>query len=190
MEQVELGPVGGEYSVLLVDDDGNRLQTLADCLRTAGLKLLFATDGPMALETAGLARPDLVLLNSDLAALEDDTGIVRYQTLHRLRELSDELDEVANIAVMVICPTADLEARATAFAMGAADVLASPFSTDELLARVENQRRLQTLHPLPRRTIAEGTDPSMPGSSPCSETLPAMVNELEGGCCVPATPVR
>ena len=184
MEQVELGPVSGEYSVLLVDADANRLQTLADSLRPAGLKLLFATDGTMALETARIAQPDLVLLNTGAAALEGGTDLDGHETLQRLREQSNGAGDESDIAVMVICPAADLEARATAFAMGAADVIASPFPDDELLARVENQRRLQTLHPPPRRTIAEGVASSMPAPSPGSETdakdLPALVNELEG----------
>ena len=178
--KVELGPIGGEYSVLLVDDDANRLQTLADILRPAGLKLLFATDGSMALETARLAGPDLVLLNAGAAALEDGTDLDGHATMHRLREQS----EGANFVVMVICPAAALEARATAFAMGAVDVIASPFPGDELLARIENQRRIQALQLPPRRTVAEGTDPSIPESSPGSATdgkdWLALVSELDG----------
>ena len=182
IKQVEFAPTGSQYSVLLVDDDANRLQTLANSLRSTGVKLLFATDAPMALEAARLARPELVLLNTDAAAL-DGTDRDGHETLQRLCEPSNG----TAIAVMVICPAGDLEARATAFAMGAVDVIASPFSGDELRARVENQRRLQwphAPHPPPRRTVAEGAGSSKAGVSPGAATddrdLPAMVNQLEG----------
>jgi signal transduction histidine kinase len=56
----------GEPRVLLVDANADSRQVLAEMLRSEGLALLEAANGPTALETAQRLPPDLVILDVEL----------------------------------------------------------------------------------------------------------------------------
>ncbi len=90
-----------------------------------GFEVVRAEDGDGALELAELARPDLVLLGTEV------------EVCRRLRE--GEPGRCWNREVPVIVlgqPQADAVDRVRAFARGADDYVGRPFHYDELVARI------------------------------------------------------
>jgi PAS domain S-box-containing protein len=61
---------GGRRRVLLVDDNRDAAEMLAELLRTAGHEVMVAFDGPSALGTAGGFRPDIALLDIGLPVMD------------------------------------------------------------------------------------------------------------------------
>ena len=57
-------------TVLVVDDEPQILQLVRDYLEHGGFSVLVATDGAAALELARIRKPDLVVLDLGLPALD------------------------------------------------------------------------------------------------------------------------
>jgi CheY-like chemotaxis protein len=79
--QVELKPLPGRYTVLVVDDDPAMLEVLTRILRREHYDLLTASDGAEALEKARSAA-DLALLVTDY----DMPGLTGNELADRVRE--------------------------------------------------------------------------------------------------------
>jgi cyclic di-GMP phosphodiesterase len=108
--------------ILVVDDDPNILNLVADVLREAGFSVAVAADGRQALEQAEASRPELVLLDLTLP------GISGWQVHERLLAEQPQTP--------VIFMTAASRARSEAEAHQAAGYLAKPFDLDVLLQTV------------------------------------------------------
>jgi PAS domain S-box-containing protein len=67
--------------ILVVDDNADAAETLADALRAVGYAVATAGDGPAALRAAGEHRPDVALLDIGLPVMDG------YELAQRLREL-------------------------------------------------------------------------------------------------------
>ncbi len=114
--------------ILVVDDEPPIVELLAYNLRRANYSVLTARDGKEALEVAGQAQPDLVILDVMLPKLD---GLEVCRALRRngntpiimLTALDSELDRVVGLE------------------LGADDYVVKPFSVRELLARVRNVLR-------------------------------------------------
>jgi two-component system OmpR family response regulator len=111
-------------SVLVVDDEPTIAEVLARYLTRAGYDTRIATDGVQALELAGIAPPDLVVLDIMLP------GIDGIETFRRLR--------AAGVWTPILMLTARdaVRDRVEGLNSGADDYLVKPFSFEELLARV------------------------------------------------------
>jgi len=107
---------------LIVDDEADIRGLVRDVLESEGMSVLEAPDGKAALRLLYDERPDLVVLDVMMPALDG------WQTLGRIREVSD---------VPVIMLTArSLEWElARGLRAGADDYLIKPFSPMELAAR-------------------------------------------------------
>ncbi len=114
-------------SVLIVDDEPNIVRSLQFLMSKAGYDVRVARDGEQALDEIARAQPDLVLLD---AMMPKRDGFDVCQTIR------------ANprwVGVRVIMLTAkgrDIE-REKGLAMGADDYITKPFSTKEVVLRVE-----------------------------------------------------
>jgi CheY-like chemotaxis protein len=80
--QVELKPLPGRYTVLIVDDDPAMLEVLTRILRRENYDLLTASDGAEALEKAQTAK-DLALLVTDY----DMPGLTGNELADHVREI-------------------------------------------------------------------------------------------------------
>jgi len=69
--------------ILVVDDNRDAADSLAELLRMVGHDVLLAHDGPQALEVATAHRPDTVLLDIGLPGMDG------YEVARRLRERPD-----------------------------------------------------------------------------------------------------
>jgi len=110
-------------TVLVVDDEPRIVQLARDYLEHAGFAVLVAGDGRSALQTIRTRRPDLVVLDLGLPALDglDVTRAVRAESslpIVMLTARDDELDKLVGLE------------------LGADDYITKPFSPRELVARV------------------------------------------------------
>jgi DNA-binding response OmpR family regulator len=112
-------------TVLVVEDDAPIRRGLVDALRFAGYALLEAQNGAQGLELALRTQPDLILL--DVAMPEMDG----FEVLQRVRKVHPGLP------VIMLTARGSEEDRVRGLRKGADDYVVKPFSTGELLARVE-----------------------------------------------------
>ena len=110
-------------TVLVVDDEPKIVQLARDYLEHAGFAVLTAGDGPSALQSARVRRPDLIVLDLGLPGL-------------------DGLEVMRSIRASGSTPIVVLTARDTeldkllGLELGADDYVTKPFSPKELSARV------------------------------------------------------
>ena len=114
-------------SVLVVDDEPNIVLSLEFIMRQAGFEVRVARDGDEALGAIEASPPDLVLLDVMMPKRDG------YDVCQTIRA------NPAWKAIHIIMLTAkgrDIE-REKGMALGADDYITKPFSTREVIARVE-----------------------------------------------------
>lgn len=113
--------------VLVVDDDPDIRESVADVLSSEGYRVTTANDGLDALGALAVDPPSLVLLDMRMPRL-DGWGFAA-----ELRR--------RGLAVPVVVMTAARDARAWAAEIEAQGFISKPFLITELLAVVERHRR-------------------------------------------------
>ncbi len=114
-----------EARILVVDDEPKLVNLLYEVLTASGYTVLSARSGEKAIELITKEQPDLVLLDIVLAKEVDGFDVAR-----RVRKFSD---------VPIIMLTAKVRESdlLRGFDVGADDYLTKPFSSKELLVRVQ-----------------------------------------------------
>ncbi|MYM69971.1 response regulator [Pseudoduganella sp. FT55W] len=117
--------------ILVVDDEASNLQLLRHILQDQ-YRLLFAKDGPRALELARTEQPQLILLDVMMP------GMTGYETCKLLKA------DPATAAIPVIFVTAlsDTDDEVIGFDAGAVDYITKPVSPPIVRARVRNHLSL------------------------------------------------
>ena len=122
-------------TILIVDDEPALLMGLAATIRRHGYAVITATDGNEGLQKAKESRPDLIL--SDVM-MPPPNGF----ELRRLMNLDPDL---ASTPFIFLTARSNVEDRVSGMREGADDYITKPFSTQELLARIEAVlRRVKT----------------------------------------------
>jgi CheY-like chemotaxis protein/anti-sigma regulatory factor (Ser/Thr protein kinase) len=119
-------------TILLVDDNPQILNILADLLRPLGHKIVCAAGGVIALDLAIDEPPDLVLLDVMMPGMDGFT-VCRKIRAHPL---------LAQIPVILVTALDDRESRVRGFEAGADEFVTKPFDYVELRARVSTILRL------------------------------------------------
>lgn len=125
-----------DYLILVVDDLRQNLQLIGRILESKGYQTTFATNGKQALSSVQITQPDLILLD---LILPDINGL---EVCEQLKQNSD----YCQIPIIFLTASNDRENLVQAFKKGAVDYIIKPFQTAEVLARVENQLTLSSLH--------------------------------------------
>jgi two-component system, OmpR family, KDP operon response regulator KdpE len=139
--------------VLAVDDEPQVLAALARGLARAGHEVVPCRNAEEGLTAAAAQRPDVVLLD---LLLPDLDGI---EVVERLRTWSA-------VPILLLSGAATVTARVAALDAGADDVVAKPFSMEELRARVGAALRRPDVATAPGR------------ASPAGATSPIVCEEL------------
>jgi DNA-binding response OmpR family regulator len=129
--------------VLTVDDEVEMTELLAFTLRNAGYDVDEAHDGIEALASAHKNHPDLILLDVMLPEID---GFSVCEMIRRT-------PEIANTPIILLTGWASESARVIGLQAGANDYVVKPFSTRELMTRVNH-----ILHPPTARKPAENRD--------------------------------
>ena len=115
-------------TVLVVDDQVQSLEALADALRPLGYEIWQATDGESGLALARQQQPDVILLDVMMP------GVDGYEVCRRLK--ADE--ETRLLPVVFLTGLDSRQARLQGLEAGATDFLSKPFDLVELEVRVRN----------------------------------------------------
>lgn len=122
-------------TILIIDDEPALLMGLAATIRRHGYTVITAADGKEGLQKARESRPDLIL--SDVM-MPPPNGI----ELRRLMSLDPDL---ASTPFIFLTARSNVEDRVSGMREGADDYITKPFSTQELMARIEAVfRRVKT----------------------------------------------
>jgi DNA-binding NtrC family response regulator len=114
-----------DCKVLLVDDEVDFVDVLADRLETRGLKVHKAHTGADALVAAGDVVFDAIVLDMAMPGMD---GI---ETLEGLLEINPDLQ------VILLTGKATLEQAVAAIRIGALDLLEKPAEIENLVSKIE-----------------------------------------------------
>jgi DNA-binding response OmpR family regulator len=111
-------------SVLLIEDNRDYAATLGANLEREGYEVTIAGTGVLGLQAAKTRRPDLIILDLMLPAMDG------YTVLQRLR------DEGRDTPVLVMTALGTEDQKLRGFGLGADDYVVKPCGLLEILARV------------------------------------------------------
>jgi DNA-binding response OmpR family regulator len=111
-------------TVLVAEDDPDIRRLIRELLERAGHTAIEAEDGRVALRRLFDARPDLVILDLALPALDG------WSTLERIRDVT------ATPVLILTARTSEIE-KVRSLRAGADDYVTKPFGRQELVARVQ-----------------------------------------------------
>ncbi|MEU9078730.1 response regulator transcription factor [Kitasatospora sp. NPDC004745] len=109
--------------ILVVDDEPALLRTLRITLQARHYSVLTAATGQEALDSAGQAPPDAIVL---------DLGLPDFDGVDVIKGIRSTL----TAPIIVLTGRTDIEDKLRAFDAGADDYVTKPFVVDELLARL------------------------------------------------------
>ena len=115
--------------ILIVEDEPVLREGLHDLLTTAGHVVEAVADGEAALKSGADPRVQLLLLDLMLPRLD---GV---EVCRRLRELRPDMP------ILILTALGSEDEKVAGLQAGADDYVTKPFSTRELLARIESQAR-------------------------------------------------
>jgi PAS domain S-box-containing protein len=121
--------------ILVIDDDPNSLDILAEYLQACHFTILIAEDGESGLKRADYAKPDLILLDILMP------GIDGYETCRRLKAMESTRD----IPVIFMTALTEAKHQVIGFEAGAVDYVTKPFKREEVVARVGVHLRIHEL---------------------------------------------
>jgi DNA-binding response OmpR family regulator/nitrogen-specific signal transduction histidine kinase len=128
------GP-GTKGEILVVEDTPASLALLSEMLSGAGYSVRQAPDGELALWTARLRPPDLILLDIRMP------GIDGFEVCRRLK--ADPTN--AETPVIFLSALDAVEDKVRGLSLGAVDYIAKPYQAAEVLARVHTHITLARL---------------------------------------------
>ncbi len=124
-----------EKQILIVDDEPAILDMVEFALKRTGFRLVLAEDSMQAMSCIAESKPDLVLLDW---MLPDISGVDLARRLKR-----DDLSK--SIPIIMLTARADEGDKLRGFEVGVDDYVTKPFSTRELIARINAVlRRVET----------------------------------------------
>jgi signal transduction histidine kinase len=129
------GPSVEGGNILVVDDTPANLKLLAGILSRAGHIPRPAPNGRLALSAAASRAPELILLDVNMPDLSGFDVVEALKANPR----------TAEIPVIFVTVHGDIDAKETAFRLGAVDYITKPFNRREVLLRVETHLKLRRL---------------------------------------------
>lgn len=117
-----------QYSILVVDDDREIVNSLSKLLELEGYTVHKAYDGMDALSILEMNRIHLILLDVMMPKLNGLAALMKIR-------------EKENIPVIILSAKTEESDKVIGLSMGADDYVEKPYNTAELMARVKSQLR-------------------------------------------------
>jgi signal transduction histidine kinase len=136
MSANEAAPSRTTATILIVDDTPANLALIVEYLEARHFRMLVAQGGDEGLQRAALVQPDLILLDAIMP------GIDGFEVCRRLKARESTRD----IPVIFMTSLSDTQDKLTGFAVGAVDYVVKPLQVEEVMARVNAQLALRTMH--------------------------------------------
>lgn len=143
--------------ILLVDDERVLRTSLTFTLQQYGYQVTSAASGPEALRLAEEQPPDLILLDLMLP------GVDGLEVCRRLRRRS-------NVPVIMLSARGQEDDRVAGLRLGADDYVTKPFSTRELIARIEAVLRRHAATPAGTEETEDRPAPAEKAADPVLES--------------------
>ncbi len=131
-------------TILVADDEDNIFQLAKLYLGKEGYTVLRAADGKTALQRATDERPDLLLLDIMLPAMDG------WEVCRRLRQAGNDLP-----IIMLTARDDDVD-KVVGLELGADDYVTKPFNPRELVARIKAIMRRVEIPPKTPRALEMG----------------------------------
>lgn len=128
-----IGALTAPATVLIVDDSPDNLRVLSSTLSELNYTIRCAKSGAMALNAITAELPDLILLDIQMP------GLNGYEVCQQLKSAR----RTHHIPVIFISALDEALDKVKAFSVGGVDYITKPFQMEEVIARVQNQLRLQ-----------------------------------------------
>jgi len=122
-------------TILAVDDQTDSLRLLTDILTEQGYRVRPADSGPLALASASIESPELILLDIRMPGMDG------FEICRRLKES----EQSRRIPVIFISSSTHEQEQVEGLSVGAVDFITKPFRREELLARVQTHLELGRL---------------------------------------------
>ncbi len=122
-------------TILIVDDVPDNIQVLARILEAEGYRVRKAVSGQLAIQTAFLSPPDLVLLDISMPVMDG------YMVCQQLKDNP----KTQAIPVIFLSALGEVSNKIRAFELGGVDYITKPFHADEVLVRVSTQIKLHLM---------------------------------------------
>lgn len=121
-----------QATVLIVDDSVTNIQVIGRMLRDNGCEVAIGMDGLQGIEIATEIIPDLILLDIMMPKMDG------YEACKRLKQNP----KTQEIPIIFLTAKDQSEDIIKGFELGAVDYIKKPFSSTELLARVDTHLKL------------------------------------------------
>ncbi len=169
-DQHTVQPADHSAAHILVADDNADMRDYVRNLLGSSYDVETVADGVAALAAAKRQKPDLVLTDVMMPAMDG------FALLRALR--ADE--QTREVPVILLSARAGEESKVAGLDAGADDYLVKPFSARELVARVESHLRLQRV----RREAQQALRESEARFREFADTAPAMlwIADADGSC--------
>lgn len=133
--------------ILAADDTPASLKLLNDILVAEGYEVRAAINGELALNSAKMDPPDLILLDISMPGMDG------FEVCAHLKEMEHTRD----IPVIFVSALSAIEEILKGFKRGAVDYVTKPFHREELLARVRTHIELNQLRHHLEKMVEERT---------------------------------
>ncbi len=128
-------PSTRQGDILIVDDQPDNLLLLSSMLKMHGYQVRQAIDGNLALRTAFLQPPDIILLDIMMP------GMGGYEVCQQLKQNPRTRD----IPVIFLSSLTQSLDKVKAFEVGGVDYITKPIQIEEVLARIQHQLTIRAL---------------------------------------------
>ena len=132
---LSLKDVNQQATLLIVDDTPDNLRLLSTTLSNYGYTVRSAINGALAINSAQIIKPDLILLDIMMPGLDG------YEVCTCLK--ADP--KTSDIPVIFISALEDGIDKAKAFSVGGVDYITKPIQIEEVLARIQHQIKIWNL---------------------------------------------
>ncbi|MEO1300450.1 MAG: adenylate/guanylate cyclase domain-containing protein, partial [Cyanobacteria bacterium J06636_16] len=132
---LSLKDMNQQATLLIVDDTPDNLRLLSTALSDHGYTVRSAINGALAINSAQIIKPDLILLDIMMPGLDG------YEVCKRLK--ADP--KTSDIPIIFISALNDGIDKVKAFSVGGVDYITKPVQIEEVLARIQHQIKIWNL---------------------------------------------